>query len=88
MITDDPELNRVRALVTEILGRIDSRLAIHDFRMVVSPGHTNLIFDMALPSDLTKQEKAIKARLDQALNAAGKTTYYTVITFDPEAFNR
>ena len=88
VITDDPELNRVRALVTEILGHIDGRLAIHDFRMVVSPGHTNLIFDMALPSDLTKQEKAIKARLDQALNASGKTTYYTVITFDPEAFNR
>lgn len=87
VVTDDPELNRLKALVIGILQDIDSRLAIHDFRMVVSPGHTNLIFDMALPSDLTGQERSLKSRLDQALNAIGDTTYYTVITFDPEAFN-
>jgi len=88
VVTDDPELNKTKALVIQMLQTIDSRLAIHDFRMVVSPGHTNLIFDMALPADLTGQEKNIKARLEQALNTAGQTTYYTVITFDPEAFNR
>lgn len=87
VVTDDPELNRVKATVIERLAEIDQRLAIHDFRMVVSPGHTNLIFDMALPADLTGQEKTIKARLEQALNDMGQTTYYTVITFDPESFN-
>ncbi len=88
VITDDPELDRVKALVIGLLGDIDSRLGIHDFRMVVSPGHTNLIFDMAVPADLTGREKEIKSRLDSALNAQGDTVYYTVITFDPEAFNR
>ena len=88
VVTDDPVLDRLKALVVRILNGIDSRLAIHDFRMVVSPGHTNLIFDMALPADLTGQEKSLKSRLDQALNAQGDTVYYTVITFDPEAFNR
>ena len=56
--------------------------------MVVAPGHTNLIFDIALPSDLSGQEKAIKKRLDQELNEGADTVCYTVITFDPEAFNR
>ena len=88
VVTDDPELDRAKELVVRLLGTIDSRLGIHDFRMVVSPGHTNLIFDMAVPADLTGKEKEIKNRLDQALNQTGDTLYYTVITFDPEAFNR
>ncbi|MBQ3215586.1 MAG: cation transporter [Oscillospiraceae bacterium] len=88
VVTDDPELDRAKMMVIQTLSTIDSRLAIHDFRMVVSPGHTNLIFDMALPADLTGREREIKTRLDQGLNQTGDTLYYTVVTFDPEAFNR
>ena len=88
VVTDDPELDRLKALVVEILHETDPRLGIHDFRMVVSPGHTNLIFDMALPMDLTKRQKEIKLTLDRTLNQNASTTYYTVITFDPEVFNR
>ena len=88
VVTDDPELDRMKAAVLVVLKEIDSRLGIHDFRMVVSPGHTNLIFDMALPADMMKQQKEIKSRLDWRLNDGAPTTYYTVITFDPEAFNR
>ena len=88
VITDDPALDAVKAAVMGHLGRIDSRLGVHDFRMVVSPGHTNLIFDIALPDDLRGREKEIKKGLDQHLNQSGDTTYYTVITFDPESFNR
>ena len=88
VVTNDPELDRMRELVRKILKTLDSRLEIHDFRMVVSPGHTNLIFDMAVPADLTKRQKELKSQLDQALNQSAQTTYYTVITFDLEAFNR
>ena len=88
VVTDDPELEAAKSRVLTLLDSIDSRLTVHDFRMVRSPGHTNLIFDIALPADLTLREKEIKARLDAALNRDADTTYYTVITFDPEAFNR
>lgn len=88
VVTDDPELERLKVRVLETLKQMDSRMGIHDFRMVVSPGHTNLIFDLALPADLNKYQKKIKAELDAALNCSAQTTYYTVITFDPEAFNR
>ena len=88
VVTDDPELDRMKGLVCNHLAAIDSRLAVHDFRMVEGSGHTNLIFDIALPADLTGKEKEIKTRLDQSLNQDAKTKYYTVITFDPEAFNR
>lgn len=88
VVTDDPELERMKGRVHEALAGIDSRLTLHDFRMVVSPGHTNLIFDIALPSDLMGREKEIKKRLDQKLAQDAQTVYHTVITFDPEAFNR
>ena len=88
VVTDDPELDRMKASVCGHLAAIDSRLAVHDFRMVEGAGHTNLIFDIALPADLTGREKEIKTRLDQKLNQDAPTKYYTVITFDPEAFNR
>ncbi|MBQ6832312.1 MAG: cation transporter [Oscillospiraceae bacterium] len=87
VITGDAELERLKALVQQLLAQQDSRITIHDFRMVRATGHTNLIFDAALPADLMPQKKAIKTRLDEALNARKETTYYTVITFDLASFN-
>lgn len=88
VITDDPELNRLRELVEQILREYDPRLQIHDFRMVQGSGHTNLIFDVVLPSDLKKKEKAIKQHLDGTIARREQKTYYTVVTFDPASFNQ
>lgn len=87
VVTGDPEQDRMRLMVEEILHREDSRISIHDFRMVRGKGHTNLIFDAALPAELMKSKKDIKHRLDDVLNACEETTYYTVITFDLAMFN-
>lgn len=87
VVTDNPELDRMRRLVTTLLQVKDSRLSMHDFRMVPGAGHTNLIFDVSLPNDLLGQEQQIKRTLEAALNDLGEGTYYTVITFDPENFN-
>ncbi len=87
VVTDDPELDRMRGVVLEILDNIDSRITIHDFRMVQGKDNTNLIFDMALPSELMKQQKQIQKTLDDALNSREQCTYHTVITFDMASFN-
>ena len=87
VILDDPELNRLREKVHSLLKNRDERLSVHDFRMVRGPGHTNLIFDIGLPTDMRGQEKAIKFGLEQALNADSAMVYHTVITFDPAQFN-
>ena len=87
VVTDDPELDRMRSLVLAILRVKDQRMSIHDFRMVPGAGHTNLIFDISLPLDLRGQENAIQTALEAALNDLGKGCYYTVITFDHAAFN-
>lgn len=87
VVTDDPELTRMRAVVQEILEAIDSRISIHDFRMVQGKENTNLIFDIALPGELMKQQKEIKRKLDDGLNSRESITYHTVVTFDMASFN-
>lgn len=87
VVTNNPVMDRLRNMVTSILKVKDERLSIHDFRMVPGQGHTNLIFDVVLPSELRGQEQAIKNALESALNELGEGTYYTVITFDSDAFN-
>lgn len=86
VITDDPELDRLHSQVQQSLTAFDSRLTLHDFRMVEGTGHTNLIFDVVLPADLRKKEQEIKAHVVNAIYTEGKT-YYLVVTFDAEAFD-
>lgn len=87
VITDDPELTRMREMVQQILEGMDSRISIHDFRMVQGKENTNLIFDMVLPGELMKAQKEIKKTLDTELNSRENITYHTVITFDMASFN-
>ena len=89
VVVGDPEQDSLRAAIFDTLQTIDTRLNLHDFRLVRGAGHTNLIFDIALPADLTGREKEIRGAIDTALIARGDDMkYYTVITFDAEAFNR
>ncbi len=87
VLTDDPALNRLRSRTEQLLQARDSRLGVHDFRMVQGAGHTNLIFDIALPADLEDQRRALQSMLEDTLSAEENTQIYTVITFDPVAFN-
>lgn len=88
VITGDDALEHMRSHVQAAVSRFDSRLSIHDFRMVKGIDHTNLIFDVVLPDALMDQKKAIKQHLDNTLEQLDDGKYYTVITFDPAAFNQ
>lgn len=88
VVVDDPELNRMHKNVEQVLKQISPELKTHDFRMCKTPTHTNLIFDISLPLSFAGQEKRIQNRIEQALTMKENTTIYTVITFDPMAFNR
>lgn len=86
VVTDDEELNKMRAKVVSVIEDIDPRLALHDFRMVRGVRHTNLIFDLVVPFEFASKTGELKKQIDGKLeNEAVK--YYTVITFDEEAFN-
>ena len=87
VVTDDEELSELRDTVLQLLQTQDARISVHDFRMVRGEGHTNLIFDIVLPSDLMPNKKQIKKQLDEDLNRDAQTQFYTVVTFDMSTFN-
>ena len=87
VVTNDPELTRLRDETAKLLGIMDERLQLHDFRMVQGENHTNLIFDIALPEDMAGRETEIRANLEGKLSLHEGKRIYTVITFDPAAFN-
>jgi len=87
VVTGDPELDALKARVTALLQSQDPRISIHDFRMVKSAGHTNLVFDAAVPAELLEQKKAIRQCLETDLNRDESRKYYCVITFDLAELN-
>ncbi len=82
VVTDDPEMENLRQAVCCFLKQIDPCLSIHDFRMVRGTGHSNLIFDVAMPHSMAEKKNAIKAAIDENLQNTHGTHYNTVITFD------
>ena len=87
VVTDDPVLNELKAEVIQHLQEADRRLTLHDFRMVPGKRHMNLVFDVALPSDLQGKEDRIRSAVEQAMNEEGQElTYHIVITFDAAQF--
>ena len=84
VVTDDPELDRMRTLVLENLQTKDERLSIHDFRMTYGSDRTTLIFDVTLPAELQGQESTIQTAVEIALRDLTHKKYEALITFDPE----
>ena len=87
IVTDDPESNRLQQAVRQELAEMDRQMRPHDFRMVRGTEHTNLIFDVPLPEEWKGRESEIKQRLETELSRQEGQRIYTVITFDPMAFN-
>ncbi|MBR5782811.1 MAG: cation transporter [Clostridia bacterium] len=81
IVTDDPDVLKLKELVARILQEMGEGLSFHDFRAVVGPSHTNLIFDIVLPSDYKGSDKQLKEKLDAALHSTHPECF-TVITFD------
>ncbi len=88
VVTDDPEKNRMQALVHRLLEEREPGLRLHDFRMVSGDGHTNLIFDIVLPARLWTRRSQLQKELEEALSQREGKQIYTVITFDLAAFNQ
>ena len=85
IVTDDPELQRLKAEVAKLLEQWDQRLKLHDFRMVQGRRHMNLLFDVNLPGDLRGREQQIRDGIENTLNGEGPMEYHVKITFDMAA---
>ncbi len=78
---NDEHVNAMREKVEELLTQWDSRISLHDFRMVEGPTHTNLIFDAVVPQDLAATEEEAKKKIAQLIAQLGDM-YRAVVKID------
>lgn len=83
IVTDDAEINALRERVTECVREIDPAVRIHDFRMVRGVTHSNLIFDVAVPFELSLPDAAVKERVADLVSRIDPS-FFVVITVDRE----
>ena len=58
---DDAKTAELKHKVSELVKALDPSITIHDFRMVVGPTHTNIIFDIVVPYNFRLSDEDIKA---------------------------
>lgn len=86
IVTSDPELDLLRAELTEILVPFE-RVQYHDLRLVRGTTHTNVLFDLLVPFGYALSDEELCRRVDEALRAT-HPTYFTVITVDKDMIKR
>ncbi len=78
---NDPVTQRLKQIALEVLAEIDSTLTLHDFRTVIGPTHTNLIFDVVTPYRYQYTDEQLRKLISEKLKEKNET-YFAVIEID------
>ncbi len=71
-VVADERTHEQRAIVEKIVKEISSEFSIHDFRMVEGPTHTNLIFDVVVPSEYSGDFSALREKIGEKVKDLNK----------------
>ena len=82
VVTTDPDVDRLKGVVNEVVTGIDSELSMHDFRVVKGPTHTNLIFDIVVPFRLSGENEDILRRIRKEVSERVPEKVFCVIEVD------
>lgn len=79
--TDDKLTVETREKVIALVHAYDTRLSIHDFRMVAGPTHTNVIFDIVVPYQYDRPDQDVKRSIQELIRCLDGN-FYAVIQVD------
>ena len=81
IVVGDPLVDAMHEEAKIAVGHVDSRITVHDFRMVRGTTHCNLIFDVAVPFECKLSDSEIVAAIGEEI---GKKypDHYTVVSVD------
>lgn len=79
--SSDELTNSIKKEVIEVIQKIDENYKIHDFRIVVGPSHTNLVFDVLLPAGDRNDIEALRKNICENIKKIN-SSYNCVINFD------
>ena len=84
VITDDEEINALKASVSDELARMDARFSVHDLRLVCGERRTNVLFDVVTPYDTEMTKEEIVSTLSLRLREIDPK-YFAVITVEHDS---
>lgn len=64
---NDEKTNHIKTIVTKIIEDIDVALSFHDFRIVLGPTHTNILFDVVMPFEYPITAKELKLAIEDKI---------------------
>ena len=79
--TDNEKVTFLKQKMHSIVSSIDSELALHDFRIVDGPSHTNLVFDVVVPYGFEMHDDKLRQLINDKINE-NDNRYRCVITVD------
>lgn len=81
IVTTDPHVSELRREIAQFVSGLDSRMSIHDLRIVPGDNRTNVIFDILEPYDAEISEQDLVSKVTSAV-AAKYPGHHCVITVD------
>ncbi|MFA7032415.1 MAG: cation diffusion facilitator family transporter [Bacilli bacterium] len=83
IVVDSPKINELKAKTEEILSRFPDgeKLSFHDFRTVEGPTHTNILFDVVIPTDSKISDDELLKYLKIEFKKINPN-YFLVVNFD------
>ena len=79
--TKNPEIPVLKECIVTTLKEIDGRITFHDLRVVAGNTHTNVLFDVVIPSDLKMLKESVIKNLRKKIKDIDKK-YKLVVKID------
>ena len=81
IVIDDGITQETRKKVAALVRCIDDQISIHDFRMVVGPSHTNVIFDAVVPFGFRLTNAQVAEKIQTAVRTLDGN-YFAVVNVE------
>lgn len=82
VVTGNPFIEELKRTEKSILAEIGSELSMHDFRVVMGPTHTNLIFDVVIPFKYRLSDEELVEQLKTKTRERLGEEYFLVVKVD------
>jgi len=82
LVTKDERVTKLKQEIKEIVGSLDGNITMHDFRTVIGPTHTNMMFDIVIPFQYSMTDEEVKEEIQKRTQKKLGENYFTVIQVD------
>lgn len=82
IVTKDETVLKLKGEVQKLIEQMDGQMSMHDFRVVIGPTHTNMIFDVVVPFDYKWNDREIREEIQRQVTSSLGENYFTKVQVD------